>query len=361
MSQMKFERVEQEFYPERVGFRPRIPMFPMRMNFVFLNGGGGDYINWMRAIQWLATDATWIRGTLIHPIYFKELADYWLKPFVHWSSKSYNEIKDIAKADDIPFRGPMILQQESLNATGAHLSTCGWVYFTNKECAPEGTCRDGFSWDSYPRIAQAHLDALELPDAAKALEPGKYAVITTGVTTETRRVQPESWNHVIEYVRERGLTPVFLGKTVVETGNHANIHTEYGKELRLDLGVNLVNQTSLMQAAAIMSRARVVIGHDNGLLHLAGCTDVPIVFGYNLASPKHREPKRPHLPGHGMYNVHLTSEDLACNFCQSRTNFVIGFNFRQCFYGDYLCLSKLFEDGARRWKAQIDRALEENK
>lgn len=343
-----FETLKKQYYPEW-GFRPGTQCLPFEMNFIFLNGGMGDYITWMQPIRWLASEATWIKGKLIVPNYFKELAAYFLKDFPEWSYANYHEVKDIPRADETPFRGPVMLQNESLNATGAHLLTCGWVYFTNKEKAPPG-------WDYYPQFKQADLDAMTLPAKAAALEPGKYAVITVGVTTNSRRIPAKSWNLIIEHVLARGLTPVFLGRDVVDTGNAKNIYTEYSKEIRFDLGVDLRNDTSLLQVAAILSRAAVVIGHDNGLLHLAGCTEVPIVFGYNLASPDHREPRR---PVGKTYNVTLTTEELACNHCQSRTNFVIGYNFRECFYGDLKCIDLLFADGAARWKTQIDLALEE--
>lgn len=346
-----FEKTETKYFPETT-FRPKTPMFPIKMNFIFLNGGGGDLINWMRPIQWLAECATWIDGTLIHPTYFTELATYWLKPYPRWGHKDYKHLQEIDKADQTPFRGPVVLQQESLNATGAHLMTCGWVYFTNKECAPEGCDSTGRPWNAYPYLEQEFLNTIEIPKETP--EPGTYAVITTGITTPSRTVKPEYWNYVIDYVRSLGLTPVFLGKTLVETGNQRNIHTEWRKEVRYDLGVNLIDKTSMMQAAAVMSKAAVVIGHDNGLLHLAGCTDVPIVFGYNLASPKHRRPIR---PTENVYDVFLDNKELACNFCQSNNNFVIGQNYRSCYYGDLKCFDLLFDNQAARWKKQIDLAL----
>lgn len=346
-SQVTYELVPTEYYPEWA-FRPRTACFPLDMNFIFLNGGMGDYINWFAPIEWLASECTWIRGTLIGPTYLKELAEYFLKPYPKWKFKGYTDLKEMPKIDDTPYRGPLLLNQESLNATGAHLMTCGWVYFTNKEKAPPG-------WDRYPQFAQEDLDKVELPEIVGEWPmPKKYAVITVGVTTNSRKVSGKQWNHVIEHVVARGLTPVFLGKDVVETGNPKNIHTQFDRALRFDLGIDLRNKTSLIQAAAIMSRAACVIGHDNGLLHLAGCTAAPIVFGYNIASPEHREPRRPKGK---TYNVTLTKEELACNHCQSRTNFVIGYNFRECFYGDLKCMDLLFADGAAKWKAKIDEAI----
>ena len=114
------------------------------------------------------------------------------------------------------------------------------------------------------------------------------------------------------------------------------------------------DKTEIFQAAALIHKAKMIIGHDNGLLHLAGCTDTPIVFGYNIASPEHREPRR---KVGKVFNVVVTPEELVCSFCQSRTNFVIGYNFQQCFYGDLKCIDMLFEDNGARWKRQIDLAL----
>lgn len=348
MQELKFERLPVEYLPESM-FRPGTQMFRTRMACVFVNGGGGDYFTWLQAVRWLASEAKWIEGSLVCPIYLKEIAEYFLRPF-GWPVVTYKDIPP--HMNDQLFRGPVVLDRESLNATGAHLSTCGWVYFCNKEKAPEG-------WDSYPQFAQSDLDAVELPEAARALEPHKYAVVTTGQTTDSRRVPGKYWNPIIEHVRSKGLTPVFLGKSVVETGNASNIHTKFDPAVRYDLGLDLRDQTTLMQAASVMSRAACVIGHDNGLLHLAGCTPtVPIVFGYNLASPEHREPKRPHLgPGNGVFNVTVSREELACIHCQSTFNFLIGYNFRSCFYSDLACIHKLFANDGERWKTQIDRAL----
>lgn len=362
MAGISFEKLKPEYYPERVGFRPGTHAFPIEVAFVMMNGGGGDYITWMQAVRWLASEATWIKGTLIVPKYFRELAEYWLKDYPKWKFADYTDAQQLPNLNSTPFRGPVDLQREALNATGAHLITCGWVYFTNKEGAPDGIDpwyeKRGLpaaGWDYYPPFLQEDLNKVELPSEASPLVAKKYAVITTGKTTPSREVPSGAWNPVIEHILSKGLTPVFLGKSVVETGNSKNIHTSWDRSTDYSKGVDLRDKTSLMQAAAIMSNAAVVVGHDNGLLHLAGCTrDVPIVFGYNLASPKHREPKRTV----GMvYNVCLTSQELACNFCQSNCNFVIGYNFRECFYKDLKCMTMLFEDNAVRWKTQIDRAL----
>lgn len=344
-----FEYVKTEYYPEW-GFRPGVPMYPMKMNFIFLNGGMGDYICWMRSIQWLMEKCTWIHGTLIAPDYFAEFANYWMKDFPNWRYMLYHKTKENPEVDQTPYRGPLDLQTQALNATGAHLLTCGWVYFTNKEKAPVG-------WDDYPSFKSTDLMKVPLPATARILEGKRFVIMITGTTTPSRTIPGKYWNPIIEYVREKGLIPVFLGKAKTITGNPRNIHTKWDSEIRFDLGVDMREQTTLMQAASLMNYAKLVIGHDSGLLHLAGCTDTPIVFGYNIAAPEHRKPRR---KSGKVYDVFVPESELACTFCQSRTNFVIGYNFQKCFYGDTKCIDMLFADSGARWKRQIDLALEES-
>ena len=348
MQKFTAERLPVEYFPETM-FRPGTQMFRTKMACVFVNGGAGDYFTWLQAVRWLASEAKWIQGSLICPVYLKEIAEYFLKPY-GWPVVTFKDIPP--SMNDQLFRGPVVLDRESLNATGGHLSNCGWVYFCNKDKAPEG-------WDSYPQFKQEDLDAVPLPNnEAYGLEPGTYAIMTTGQTTDSRKVPGKYWNPIIEHVIARGLTPVFLGKSVVETGNASNIHTKFDAAIRYDLGLDLRDKTTLMQAAAIMSRAAVVVGHDNGLLHLAGCTPtVPIVFSYNIASPEHREPKRPHLKRNGVFNVTVSREELACINCQSNMNFFIGFNFRNCMYSDLKCVHLLFANSGERYKKAIDEAL----
>lgn len=348
VGEFRFTKVKNQYYPERTGFRPNTPMFPLKLNFLFMNGGMGDYLTWIQPILWLANEATWIEGTVVCPTYFKEILDYFLKPFTTWRYADYKDITSIPEFKDVPFRGPVELARESLNATGAHLSTCGWVYFTNKDKPAPG-------YEHYAQFPAKFLESLELPPEAAALNPKKYAVITTGITTNSRAVPQGGWNPIIDHIRSKGLTPVFLGKSTMETGNASNVLTGWVDGTNYAAGLDLRDKTTLLQAAAIMHKAAFVIGHDNGLLHLAGCTpDVPIIFGYNIAAPEHRRPSR---PNGRVFDITLTPKELACIHCQSNTNFVIGYNFKECFYKDLACMKMLFERNGIRWLQQIDHVL----
>lgn len=324
------------------GFRPGTPCLPTPINFLFVNGGLGDYLTWIQAILWLIKNATWVEGRLLGPDYFQEIAEYFLEGS-GWPYWKYEKLKDQTQ-NGIPTRGPLKLEYESLNATGAHLIDCGFAYYCCQNPIPAG-------WNSYPRFDRARLP--KLPDILSKVCK-KYAVITTGQTSPSRRVKPEYWNAIIDHVIAKGFTPVFLGKAEVPTGNGGPIKTTYSDKVNYAKGIDLRDKTTLLEAASILNSASFVVGHDNGLLHLAGCTDTPIIFGYNLASPAHRRPRR---NSGRVYDVTLSHADLACNHCQSKTNFVIGFVFHTCFYGDNLCLDLLFEKEGWRWKEQIDRCV----
>lgn len=337
-------------YPVKAGFRPGIPVVPRPVNFLFVNGGMGDYICWMQAILWLVHHATWIQGRLICPDYFHELANYWLKG--QWPVHSYQFLNE-DNNNKTPVRGPVNLVNESLNATGAHLMDCGFAYYACQLPPPEG-------WNHYPRFGDL---------ARFAGLPEKYCVITTGKTSPSRHVPGEYWNYVIDHCIERGFTPVFLGASVMPVGGEGtkieDVRTTFDEGVHYAKGIDLRNKTTLLEAAAIIQRASFVVGHDNGLLHLAGCTETPIIFGYNVASPLHRRPRRNKGP---IYDVTLSKDELSCIHCQSRTNFVIGFVFHECFYKkngkargyvENQCIIQMFEDRARRWREQIDLCISE--
>ncbi len=345
-------------YPEW-GFRPGIPVVPRPINFVFINGGMGDYICWMQAILWLVAHATWVQGRVVVPDYFIPLAEYWLKG-TDWKVWGYEVLKDAAQ-NDIPVRGPINLVHESLNATGAHLLDCGFAYYACQNPPPEG-------WNHYPKFKQnGPLDSERFP--ALAALHSKYCVITTGKTSPSRHVPGGYWNYVIDHVIERGFTPVFLGASEMRINSGQklinDVRTKFDTEVNYERGIDLRDKTTLLEAAAILDRAAFVVGHDNGLLHLAGCTETPIVFGYNVAAPIHRRPRR--LIGR-TYDVTLTQKDINCIHCQSRTNFVIGFVFHECFYKtagkvhgfrENECIDLLFANEAARWKSAINQCIEE--
>lgn len=73
---------------------------------------------------------------------------------------------------------------------------------------------------------------------------------------------------------------------------------------------NLVGRTSLMEAAALLAGADVVVSNDSGLMHVAGALERPLVVLYGSSSEKMTPPT-------GLKSV-VVSHDLPCRPCFKR-------------------------------------------
>lgn len=180
-------------------------------------------------------------------------------------------------------------------------------------------------------------------DLSKFNLPRDYVVITTGFTAPVREFLPEYINEISDYIVKKGYIPVYLGKKETPNGAGHIIKGEFREEINFSNGVNLIDQTSLLESREIIKHAKVIIGLDNGLLHIAGTCDVPIVGGFTSVNPIHRMPYRSGQMGKDFYPV-VPNEDLACRFCQSNFQFTYNFKFTHCYYNDYKCLKMLSPD-----------------
>lgn len=190
-------------------------------------------------------------------------------------------------------------------------------------------------------------------DSSMFALPEKYVVIATGFTAKVREFSAEAVNGVAEYCVSKGVTPIFVGQTNTKTGASHEIKGTFSDEVNYKNGINLVNKTTLLEVAKIMQSAKAVVGVDCGLLHIAGCTDAPIVAGFTTVSPELRAPIRNNQLGHNFYPV-TPSGLIECRFCQSSTNFLYGHDYRNCLYKDYLCVKDLT---ASKFIAQLGKLL----
>lgn len=204
----------------------------------------------------------------------------------------------------------------------------------------------GFYTMAHTSVEDVHKNYIELEpiDISKYNLPEKFVVVTTGFTSETRQWKKDSINETVDYIIKKGYTPVFIGKSNTPTGTDhvitGNFDADYTK------GINLINQTSLFEAHAIMDKSSAVIGIDNGLLHLAAMSkNTKIVFGFTSVEPRHRLPYRDGILGKDCYVV--KPKDLKCFGCQSNMNFAdTTHDFKYCFYGpdDYSCVKMMTSD-----------------
>jgi hypothetical protein len=314
-----------------------IPAFPM--NFTLADGGMGDYICWMAGLLWVADNCPFVEGRIFAPAFFIEFVRHAFRKHDRWKVFLAEKIHEHYEDNSLILGPGLNGHMQLLNAVGTHLLDLGFAYFCNMSPPP------GPDYYHYPEF---NFPATTIP---KKLTPGKYVCLTPGGTTVTRRVPGEAWNPIIDYCLSRDLTPVFLGKNSM-TKEHVAIFpggTHYEK------GLDLRDQTTTLEAAAIMQHAAATLGLDNGLLHLAACVPSNIVFGYNIAAPSQRRPVR-RLPGK-IIDVLLTKEELSCIHCQTNMKQQNLINFRNCFYGDTKCLDLLFANGSKRWIDALNEIL----
>lgn len=149
----------------------------------------------------------------------------------------------------------------------------------------------------------------------------RAVVFVTTYRDITRHWPAAEINKTAEAVKDMGLIPVFVGKTGAIANwknNLAKTEWEYP-----GYGVDLTNKTTIPEMAAVMSKARCVVGMDSGPIHIAMTTNTPVVIGFTNVNPDARIPHRkaPTVP--------VIANELICRFCQSDWNLDF-WNFQKC-------------------------------
>lgn len=185
--------------------------------------------------------------------------------------------------------------------------------------------------------------------------PAKYVAIQGAYVERVKTMPAETFNKVVEFVRNRGYEPVFLGKTNNDVGtNNLKILAQVEKQYKLD-GINLIDKTNLLESAKIINNSKLLICMDGGLLHLAGFTETPVVAGMTFVTKEQIAPIRDGVSGKNMYFVE-PDESLECRGCQSKWNLLYHHEFRNCYYGqdDYTCVSQMT---AEKFIKEIEKVL----
>lgn len=314
-------------------FRPGTQTEAKEVVFSFMEAGKktaalGDMICWMAAIKFVAEKYNYVNGHLIVPKFFIELATNVLREFPHW--RVHSQVPD-RLADGTPLRMPVA---NPVNATMMHLIDLGFLYFCGM-LPPEGA-------KLYPR--------LDLEDIPSDDGLGSYAVMTPGATAKNRAMPASVYNAVCDHLILKGITPVHMGVTNM---SNRSIQPEFNSDYDFSKGVNLIDQTTLLSAAKIMEGAKMVIGIDNGLLHLAGMTDVAILYGFTMAGPEQRRIHRAY--GHTV-ELYADKAKLPCLFCQEHVRFFTNHDFSNCIYkeNEPACVKAL---NAESWITNIDTVL----
>jgi ADP-heptose:LPS heptosyltransferase len=299
-------------------FREGTVLRKTKVAFIYNAGGLGDWINWTTAIRYAIEVHPHLEGYVITRPHFAELADLWLgsyAPRFEVRTETVHDYFDLDYIQDLRVLIPD--QRQYANTCGVNIFKLGFIYYNQTEKIPDG-------WNVLPYISgdEVDLSAFSLPK--------NYAVITPYATADNKRLEADALNQLSAWLPSVGITPVFLGKSEVTTDHRG----APPRTLNRNLGLDLTEKTSLVEAACIMANARFVLGADNGLLHLAACSKVPVIAAFTTVEPRMTVPPR----RRDAKTLILTPPDsLKCRFCQNKMRHVYGHNFKYCLYDDNEC------------------------
>lgn len=304
--------------------RPNTKVSKQGVCFCFHYAGMGDYIQWTTAVQWMIENHEHYHGYIYAQDFFYLLAKEWFKKYApRFEVRSFKHLKEIAdKHPHHSYISPDAFQM--INSCGFHLLDLGFHYYANLDYIPEG-------WKKIPEIRGDETDI------SKFNLPKKYCVITTESTSRARTLKSEAINGISKWAVSKGITPVFLGKKDIldeyQSKSVEGVSTEGVLDLR--------ERTNILEAACILAKSQFVVGLDNGLLHLAACSTVPVIWGFTTVDHGHRVPPR----REGAKNaVVVPYKELSCRYCQSHVRAFLGWDYRKCLYGDYVCIDMMTAD-----------------
>lgn len=282
------------------------------INVMLLDGGLGDHIASLVAVKYTLHRYPWVTPLVWVPDYLEGLAVHLLGESVF--VKPFANLRGLYQ----PNRPTKSTKWDGITSPmKTHLLDYAFMKLCDENPSIE-----------HKNYLQLDLDRISILDFVL---PKDYVVLTTGYTAEVREFLPKHINEIAKYLVQRNITPVFLGQTQTNTGTGHTIKGTFKEDTDFSLGINLIDKTNLLQAGKIMAKAKAVLGVDNGLMHLAGCTDVPIIGGFTTVHPMHRMPVRNNQLGYNFYSV-IPHELLTCRFCQSNTNFLYGHDYRECWF-----------------------------
>lgn len=304
------------------------------VNCVLMDGGVGDHVASLVALNYMLKTYPWIKFRIWVPDFLLEFSKHLLPGSAR--VKSYKDMR-------LEYNPDLATKTTHWDGHVSPMKTHCLDYAFLKLCDENPS----IEYKNYLQIKPDEIDILDfsLPD--------KYVVVTSGYTAAVREFPANHINGIVDYINSHGYRAVFLGQAQTKTGTMHVIEGKFDETINLSAGINLIDKTSLLQAAKIMGNAKAVVGVDNGLLHVAGCTDVPIVGGFTTVSPEYRMPVRDGILGQNYYPV-VPDKDLGCRFCQVRTNFLYGHDYKNCLYKDNLCTKQMT---AAKFIAELEKIL----
>jgi ADP-heptose:LPS heptosyltransferase len=138
----------------------------------------------------------------------------------------------------------------------------------------------------------------------KNLNPESFIIIHPGPSWPVREWPVEKWAPLVAALREQGFTDI----AQLGVGRYMN----FGQVAlpAVPGAVSLIDALSLDEAFAVISLARLHIGIDSGLLHIAAAVGTPGVGIFGMTSPQFRFSKK--------YNQSFVVSGVDCQGCYHR-------------------------------------------
>ena len=148
---------------------------------------------------------------------------------------------------------------------------------------------------------EMEMDYIPKPiDTIKGL-PERYVLIHPVQNWNSRTWDAKKWQMLTKLLNERGIAVISVGKDSSELGG-SNVDKPVFN-FNIDIGLNLMNQTTLSQTWWLINGAMCFITMDSGLLHLAGTTDSEIIQLGSSIHPQFRAPYRKNNQGYKYHYV----------------------------------------------------------
>lgn len=314
-------------------YRPgtRVEMFPV-VNFVLAHAALGDMLGSLPAIIRARRENPTMKLVLWIQEGQAKLVKSLLAPYGKFVVKKLSDFNNEAKAGLV--QGPIVMNSVEKNTqTRNRIDLVEFGFIALLDALPNSGDER-----SYPNKA---------PLGQRVIEQ-KYIVMSVGFTAHNRVFKPHLMKGIIEWAIATDRAVVVLGSSKTHAGviidgtvTARSVMSEFDslEDSYKASCMDLRDKTHLEQARDIIGYADAIVGIDGGLLHLAGTTSTPIVYGMTHVRPEHRSIWR---GGNKNYRLkHVTPRDLGCSGCQSNWTLVFGHNFTGCAYEDFACTDAL--------------------
>lgn len=287
----------------------------MKVGFYFTWGGIGDFIMYAPGVKFAMDANKHLFGYIFTPPFFYDLAKHWFGEIYdgRFQLIQTNDPRADKRFKDVFIIGPN--EYQLANSHVIHPHHLGFVYYSQSAVIPK----------EYNRLLPINGDERDL---SKYNLPERYAVMPVMATSKIREMKVSIANDTKDYLLSLGITPVYIGKKSMTKRYEA-----WSRDVSTEGVIDLREQTDLVEAAAIMANAQLVLGMDCGMLHLANCSNVSTIWLFTSVNPDLRLVERDGL------TISVIPHE--CRFCESDFTkfFPPGTEKKDCIFKDFKCLN----------------------